>query len=152
MPNILHFQNPCHQNEWKPDRFDQTDLTIFSDILAKIVEDCKTQDESAIKTKLLLLPGNLHFHTDTENIVLFVSKLQPSVLPLFVIQHAIFSYVLGAFWLLYSSRLIAPASNSSWSRWMWVINCPLSWRAQNRSGLTPHSLNFVLGHWSCWLI
>ena len=32
-----------------------------------------------------------------------------------------------AFWLLYSSRLTAPASSSSWSCLIWVINWPLSW-------------------------
>ena len=53
----------------------QRDLTIFNDILGTIVEDCETQDKSAIKTKLLLLPGNLRFCTDTKNIVLSVSKL-----------------------------------------------------------------------------
>ena len=53
----------------------QTDLTIFNNILTTIVEDGETQGESAIKTKLLLLPGKLHFHIDTKNIVLSVSKL-----------------------------------------------------------------------------
>ena len=53
----------------------QTDLTIFNNILSTIVEDCETQDESAIKTKLLLLPGKLRFHIDTKNIVLSLSKL-----------------------------------------------------------------------------
>ena len=53
----------------------QTDLTIFNNILSTIVEDCETQDESAVKTKLLLLPGKLHFHIDTKNSVLSISKL-----------------------------------------------------------------------------
>ena len=53
----------------------QTDPTIFNNILTTIVEDGETQDESAIKTKLLLLPGKLHFHIDTKNSVLSVSKL-----------------------------------------------------------------------------
>jgi len=34
---------------------------------------------------------------------------------------------MDAFWLLYSARVIAPNSSSSWSCLSWVINWPRSW-------------------------